>query len=266
MWPGKVCLITGAAGGIGRHIALALESKGATIVGIDRNAGGLEALIRSMGGAPHLGIACDVSDLAAVRSMAETVGGACGAIDVLINCAGIRGYGSLDQSTSEDSESVVRVNLMGPIWCTKELAGAVDGAVRTKRTPVIVNIASITSKVPAPFSADYCASKFGLAGFTESVWAEFAAKGIRMMAVNPGFTNTGGFPMDAVLADPKFSWAVMAPRRVAEAVLRGIERGSSEVYVQWWLRPAYRLGVAAGPLRRFGYRKIRAMMGDIGRL
>ncbi|MGI8425743.1 MAG: SDR family NAD(P)-dependent oxidoreductase [Actinomycetota bacterium] len=266
MWPGKVCLVTGAAGGIGRAIAQALESRGATIVAVDVDSGGLQQLIQSFGGPPHSSITCDVSDLAGVRRMAQQVISTRSGIDVLINNAGVAGRGKLDDSTSEDSEFVIGVNLLGPIWCTKELLGALNLAPRTRRTPAIVNVASITSRVPAPSSADYCASKFALAGFTESVWAELGGNGIRVMMVNPGFTDTEGFPMDRVLSNPRFRWAVMKPRRVALAVVKGVERGSSEVYVQWWLRIAYRLGVVAGPLRRIAYRKIRTMLGNIGKI
>src|SRR5919106_106910 len=90
-----------------------------------------------------------------------------------------------------------------------------------------------------------------MVGFTESIWHELNALGIKAMMVLPGLAHTEGFPMDPIMANPLTKWSVMGPDRVAKAVVNGIERGQFEVRVQWWLNPLYVASVALGPLRKY---------------
>src|SRR5439155_24608895 len=113
-----------------------------------------------LGGSGHSYVVCDVSDLDQVRAMAATIGERTGHVDLLLNNAGIRSAGPLTRATSEGLEQVIRTNLLGSIWCTKELLPLLEAAPRTSRTPVVVNLASMAGRLPTPRASDYAASKF----------------------------------------------------------------------------------------------------------
>lgn len=248
-WDDKTVVITGASSGFGREVAKIVAHRGARVVASARRAEALASLVEELGGEPHSFIVCDISDLSQVRAMAASLAEATDHIDVLINNAGVRTGGPLSQATSEAMEQVIRTNLLGPIWCTRELLSLLDAAPRSVRTPVVVNVASMAGRMALPRSGDYTASKFGLVGFTESLWHDLAELRIRAMMVNPGPADTEGFPM-ASLKRAGLGWAVMDAERVARAVVRGIERGAFEVRVQWWMYPLYYASVLAGPARR----------------
>ena len=249
-WAGRTVLVTGASSGIGRATALALVDRGATVFVAARRRESLKLLVEEMGGDPHQYFLCDVGELRQVRDLAEAVAEHTGHLDALVNNAGIRTAGPLTSATSEDMERVIRTNLLGPLFCTRELLPLLQAAPASARTPIVANVASIAGRVAIPRSADYTASKFGLVGMTESLWHDLASNGIRVMMVNPGPVDTEGFPMTKVKALPGLAWAVMEAPRVAKALVRGIERGSFEVRVQWWFHPIYHAAVLAGSSRR----------------
>lgn len=246
---GTVALVTGASSGIGRALALDLAGRGARVFVIARREDALKLLVEEMGGDPHRCLACDVGNLRQVREVAEFVAEQVDHLDVLVNNAGVRSAGAFSSATSEDMEAVLRTNLLGPMFCTRELLSLLEAAPATLRTPVVANVASIVGRVAIPRSADYTASKFGLVGMTESLWHDLVARGIKVMMVNPGPVDTEGFPMARVKAIPGLAWMVMEPSRVARAIVRGIERGTFEVRVQWWFHPVYHAAVLAGSAR-----------------
>ncbi len=185
-WVGKTALVTGASSGIGRAVALDLARRGARVFVTARREDVLKLLVEEMGGDPHRAIACDVGDLRQVREVAEFVAEHVDHLDVLMNNAGVRSAGPLSSATSEDMEAVIRTNLLGPMFCTRELLPLLQAAPATLRMPVVANVASIAGRVAIPRSADYTASKFGLVGLTESLWHDLTASGIKVMMVNPG--------------------------------------------------------------------------------
>lgn len=249
-WNGLTCVVTGASSGIGRGIALALAKRGATVIAAARREDKLAQLVEELGGEPHSYVVCDVSDLGQVQAMAATIAERTPRVDVLVNNAGIPGPGLITESRPEDVEMLLRVNLVAPIWCIQALFPLISQAPRDRRTPVIVNVASIAGRVPVPSSASYTASKFGLVGFTESFWCEMHDKGVQVMALNPGFVHTEGFPMDSLIRMPLLRWTVMDSSQVAEALCRGVENRRTEVRVQSWWHLGYYATILMGPLRR----------------
>ena len=249
-WEGLVCVVTGASSGIGREACRQFAARGATVIAVARREERLAALVDELGSPRHSYVVCDVSDLGQVRAMAAAVGERTGHVDLLLNNAGVRSSGSLTKTTSEGMERVIRTNLLGSIWVTKELLALLEAAPRTDRTPVIVNLASMAGRLPTPKASDYAASKFGLVGFTESLWHDVAPRGIRVMMVNPGLIETEGFSMAKAKASPMTAWAVMEPVRVVRALIRGVDRGAFEVRVQWWMHALYHGAVTLGPTRR----------------
>ncbi|MGH2772110.1 MAG: SDR family NAD(P)-dependent oxidoreductase, partial [Actinomycetota bacterium] len=223
-------------------------------------------LVTELGGPPHTYVVCDVSDPASVRKMAERVSELSPRVDILVNNAGISTQGSFLEGTPEGWEKVIRTNLLGAMWCSKELLPVLRAAARKGKTPVVVNVASMAGRIPTPRSPDYAASKHGLVAFSEAIWEELSTIHIRSMVVNPGFTQTDGFPMGRLLRNTSTSWAVMGPKRVVSAMIRGIERGSFEVRVQWWMHPLYHAAVLGGPLRRVIAASLRKKMRGFGPL
>ena len=257
-WQDRVCVVTGASSGFGLETTKALAERGATVVAVARREEKLQEVVDELGGEPHTYQTCDVSDLESIRELVEKVSDSHDFIDVLVNNAGIPSAGPLKKASSEKMEQVIRTNLLGSIWCTKEMLPLLDAAPRTSRTPVVVNVASMAGRLPVPKSADYVASKFGLVGYTEAVWHDLEEFGIKAMMVNPGAADTEGFPMEQVRANPLTRWTVMDADRVANAVVRGIERGAYEVRVQWWLHLVYHASVVMGPMRRYAASLIRS--------
>ena len=265
-WQGLTCLVTGASSGIGRQACKAFAARGAQVIAVARREELLSALVQELGGGPHAYLVCDVSDLASVRAMASKAGELSPRVDVLVNNAGISTRGSFLEGTPEGWEQVIRTNLLGAMWCSKELLPLLQAAPRKAKTPVVVNVASMAGRIATPRSPDYAASKHGLVAFSEAIWEELSTIHIRSMVLNPGFTQTDGFPMGRLLSSTSTSWAVMSPGRVVSAMIRGIERGAFEVRVQWWMHPLYHAAVLGGPLRRVVAASLRKKMRGFGPL
>lgn len=153
-WEGLVCVVTGASSGFGREIAKLLANKGANVVVVARREDRLKELVSELDGSGHSHVVCDISDLEQVRQMAETIDEQHAYVDVLINNAGRPTAGPLKKASSEQMENVVRTNLLGTIWATKECLPLLDAAPRTTRTPVVVNVASMGGRIPLPKSPD----------------------------------------------------------------------------------------------------------------
>ena len=262
---GLITVVTGASSGFGREIAHALASRGATVVAVARREERLKELISELGEEPHWYFVADVTQLDDIRALVKAIEEKEGHVDILINNAGIASKGPIAKATSEELEQVIKTNLVSAIWCTRELLRLLEAAPRKGRTPLVMNVASMAGRIPTPKSADYAASKFGLVGFTESLWHEMSERRIRTMLVEPGFFDTEGFPMDALKSNPATAWTVMDASRVVRAAVNGIEKGSFEVRVQWWYHPLYHATVMMGPLRRFISGPVRQLFGNVGK-
>ena len=189
---GQLALVTGAASGIGAAAARRLAAEGALVVVADRDASGARDVADEVGG--HA-IALDVTDAVAVRTGIGEVAALLGPIDVLVNNAG-GGQLALFLDTSEDDwDRIVTLNLRSTMSCTK----AVLRSMYDRRRGAIVNVASESGNVGAPGGAAYSAAKAGILGFTKAVARESARYGVRVNAVAPG-------PIDTPLLNgPEFS-------------------------------------------------------------
>ena len=185
---GRVALVTGAAQGIGRAIALALAEVGADIAGGDVNLERMEATAKEIEalGRKALVLKLDVSDPASVKEAVGKVYEAWQKIDILVNNAGITKDGLAMRLKREDWDRVLSINLNGTFHCIQ----AVLPAMVKQRSGRIISIASVVAQAGNVGQANYIASKAGIIGLTKAVAAEVGSRGITVNAVAPGFIAT----------------------------------------------------------------------------
>jgi 2-deoxy-D-gluconate 3-dehydrogenase len=184
---GKVALVTGSRTGLGQAIAFGLAHAGAAIVGVDRGAADqTEESIRRVGG--HFShIKADLGVAGAPQRVAAEAQQAIGPIDILINNAGIiRRADALDFS-EQDWDDVIDVNLKAPFFLAQAVAR--DMIARGKRGKII-NIASMLSFQGGIRVASYTSAKSGIVGLTRLLACEWAAKGVNVNAIAPGYIET----------------------------------------------------------------------------
>ena len=231
----SVVLITGAASGIGRLLALGAAERGATLVLWDRDATGLEQLrdelLRS-GAAPGT-VAIDTIDLAdrtAIAAAAQRALEQAGRVDVLINNAGVVSGKRLTEASDEDVLQTFAVNALAPIWATRAFLPRMIEAGRGH----IVTISSLAGFAGTAKLVDYCASKHAAVGFDEALRIELKRERlpIRTTIVGTFYIATGMFAG----VRTRFSWLlpILEPQRVAERVLRAIERDEQRLLMPWF--------------------------------
>ncbi len=168
---GRTALVTGASGGLGTHIAKRLAREGMNVAVSGRRE---DALAQVVGELEELGIKAstvpaDLCDLGTIDSLVEGVEAALGAIDVLVNNAGVESVGAFTSYTREELSSMVNVNLTAPLLLTHRLA---PGMLERGRGHVVF-ISSMAGKIGPAFSEPYAATKAGLIGLTQSLRAEY---------------------------------------------------------------------------------------------
>lgn len=183
-----VAIVTGATGGIGSAIAAALMRRGARValaartrLALERRVDELKTLHSAV-----IGLECDVTARADVQRIASDTLARWGQIDVLVNCAGAAGRGSIPRTAEEDWDRMMAVNAKGAFLS----AQAVWPQMRRQRRGWIINVASYAGTVGLAGSVAYCASKFGVVGLTHTLAEEGARFGIRAAAICPAFVNT----------------------------------------------------------------------------
>ncbi len=182
---GKCALITGASGGIGAEIARVLHGAGARVCLSGTRVEPLEALAAELGDRAHV-LPCNLSDAVAVEGLVKAAAELMGAVDVLVNNAGITRDGLAMRMSDDDWASVLDVNLTA----TFRLCRAAMRGMMKARWGRIINISSVVGSTGNPGQANYAASKAGMIGMSKSIAAEVASRGITVNAVAPGFIAT----------------------------------------------------------------------------
>ncbi len=218
----KVALVTGAAQGIGKAIALLFAQEGAKVGVADLNLAGAEETCREIIALPGEALAMggNVAKAEDAEGMVQAILDKFGRLDILINNAGITRDQVLLRMKEEDWDLVLAVNLKGAFHLTK---AALRPFLKQKGGK-IVNIASVTGQMGNAGQANYAASKAGLIGFTKSVAREYASRNIQVNAVAPGFIDT---PMSQAIPAKEREFLIKQipmerlgkPEDVAQAVL-----------------------------------------------
>ena len=179
---GKVAIVTGAAQGIGKAIAVRLASEGARLAVADVNTAGAKAVAQAIGGGAFA-VTCDVSDEAAVAALHKAVMQQAGGVDILVNNAAIVPFIAWDDVDAVHWRRLIEVNLTGVFLMSR---AASDLMRKQDRKGRIVNICSNVIFAGTPNMAAYVASKGGVFAFTRALATELGKYGINVNAVTPG--------------------------------------------------------------------------------
>ena len=198
---GKRALVTGASGGIGKAIAVALHERGAAVALSGTRRDALEELAHDLGDRVHV-TPCDLTDSEAVDGLVKEAGAAMGGLDILVNNAGITRDGLAMRMASEDWQAVLDVNLTAGF---RIIRSSLRGMMK-QRWGRIIAITSVVGATGNPGQVNYAAAKAGMVGMTKALALEIASRGITANCIAPGMIETamtdalGDSARDAMLA------------------------------------------------------------------
>jgi short-subunit dehydrogenase len=209
---GKVVIVTGASSGVGEAAARAFAKRGAKVVLAARSGEKITKLAKTLGG---LAVRTDITRRPDLEALIRKTIAAYGQVDVLVNNAAANARGDFDTLDPDAIEMVLDTNLKAPMLLTRL---ALPHLKKTRG--VVVNVASIAGHVPLPHESPYCASKWGLRGFTFAVNEELRSAGVALCVVSPGPIATP-FVLDDLehVPDLVFSQPILTAEKVAEAVV-----------------------------------------------
>jgi hypothetical protein len=217
----KTVVVTGASSGIGRAAALEFARRGANLVVAARRQ---ELLDEVATACRAFGVDCKtvVTDVT-LRSDCERLIEAAGQVDILVNNAGFAIFDLFESAKPEDLESMMMTNYFGAVWC----AQAVLPQMLARRNGTIVNVASIAGIMGYARMGGYCATKFALVGFSETLRDEVMGRGVRVAMVCPGTVETDFFVKAERGKMPGASRLILAikPENVARAIAAAAEDG-----------------------------------------
>ena len=230
-YQGKCAVITGAAGGIGRALAMQLNAAGCELYISDINSAGLAETASLL---PRQDIACDqaivdVADRAAIHAWAEQIGERRGSVDIVVNNAGVALGERVDEMNYEDLDWLMGINF----WGVVQGSMAFLPLLKKSRQGHLVNISSMFGIIAVPTQSAYNAAKFAVRGFTEALRQEMRGSNVHVCCVHPGGISTdiarnsrgGGLDTSPDERDARFrAMARTSPASAAEQILRAIER------------------------------------------
>ena len=228
---GKVALVTGAGRGIGRAVALMLAQSGCRVILSARTVEQLQAVEREI--KDHKGAACavwaDLTDDAAVEKLAAESRRIFGSVDILINNAGWGKRSPVAKAKLDDWDQTFRLNLRAPMMLARELLPDMIA----KGAGAVINIGSVSGKTGEANGAAYSATKFGLIGFTQSLYEEVREHGIKVSVILPGFVDTPLIPPNRQLDRSK----MIQPNDIADAVYYVLTSAATCCPVEITVRP-----------------------------
>lgn len=223
---GKVVLVTGGAHGIGLETARAFARAGARVVVADVNQQWLDEAVKDLraGGHEAKGIRVDLREREQVYEMIDRATWEMGQIDILVNNAGVVFPRRIMDIDEEEINDTLKVNIHAPIWATKKVLPQ----MMERRLGHIVNIGSAAGKTTNPYISVYCATKFAVVGFTDSLHQELHGSGIETTLVNPGWIKSGMFK-GAKRVKLLTRW--VPPELVARKIIDAVVKSKAEIHV-----------------------------------
>lgn len=224
-YTGKVVVVFGGAGGIGQAVLARFGQAGASLVLVDLHQDAVDTARKKLEDAGHtaMGLCCDITDATACQQTVDKILAAWGGIDVVVHSAGLTQISACIHTEMDTYRRVMEVNFFGPVQCTK---AALPHLI--KRKGMIVALSSIAGIAPLVARTGYCASKYALHGFFDTLRVELADKGVGVLLVCPTFTQTdfarkglrgSGAPIDF---DRSTTGKALTPEQVASAIFNGV--------------------------------------------
>lgn len=238
---GRWALITGAAAGIGRALALELSARRCNLFLVDVNPAGLQETQRLIGDQAQTRVlTADLTERGAAAAIYAAVASASVNLDLLINNAGVGVFGSFENATPEDFDWVMTINFEAPV----RLVRAFLPMLRRSSDAWIVNLSSLLGLVASPGQVAYCSSKFAIRGFSEALACELDGSSVGVSVVHPGGIATDiaqnartpqGQGVKPTLIEAQRaatqSSLKMPPPRAAQIILAGVEARKSRILV-----------------------------------
>ncbi len=233
---GKAAIVTGASSGIGRALCVELARQGARVVAAARRADRLRQLadeIAAFGDRVET-VAGDVTDPATRQALLDAAESRFGGLAILVNNAGIGALGRFEDADPARLRRIMEVNFFALVEMTRLALPLLKRAEK----PIVVNVGSILGHRAVPFSSEYCASKFAVRGFSESLRIELVRHGIDVLLVSPGSTETE-FSDHVLQRTENANWpkhGLVSAEHVARKTVQAIRRGSREIIPSGWGR------------------------------
>jgi len=237
---GKPVMITGAASGIGRALARRLSGQGSPVAVADVDEEGLKQTAESLSG-PVLSRVLDVRDAADQQRFADEVRGWLTApLAAVFNNAGVAVTSSVAEADPEDDDWLIEINFRGVVHGTR----AFLPILLEQNSGAVVNTSSVFGLAGMPYQSAYCASKFAVRGFTDSLRQELRGTGVRAVAVHPGGITTNIARNARIRRDPEGlgrtkeqmaaqfeAMTMTSPQKAAAVIQAGVERGKARILV-----------------------------------
>jgi len=222
-------LLTGATGGIGQALAIELASQGAHLALVGRHPGKLQELLHILSGMPgeRISIVADLEHPNAAQGVVDAAIQQLGGLDILINNAGVMDFIQFEDQSPERIAQIIQTNVTAPIL----LARAALPHFLTRQQGQLVNIGSIFGSIGFPHYASYCASKFAMRGFSQSLRRELVDTPVRVTYIAPRAVDT---PLNDATTTHMLRAANIsldAPEDVARQIVCAIARESEEYYI-----------------------------------
>lgn len=234
---GKIVLVTGASSGIGRQVSLDFSGHGAqSIILVARSRSKLEDLEKTISRKFNIKTIiypCDVSKKSEVEQMGREILDKCGHVDILVNNAGFGLYGKVQNQSIEQIESVTFTNYLGVVYCTKVF---LDSMI-ARKSGHIVNLASVAASFGVAGLSAYCASKYAVLGFSESLSQELHGTGVGLTVVSPMGVKTNFFNNSSFGGRiPYYNGFMLKTNTVSNAVLAAANSHRLEIIVPFYMR------------------------------
>ncbi|HUH29157.1 SDR family oxidoreductase [Gelidibacter sp.] len=225
----KMAIVTGASGGLGAAISATLIQNGTKVYGLSRNTRALESLQKKLGN-QFIPIPLDISHYEAVKSWVSKTFTEHNAPDILINNAGAGAFGKIDEMPTEEWAAMINTNLNGLYYITSQVVTLMK---KKKEGSHIINIGSILGSMGRAEGAAYCATKYGVQGFSDALFKELRFFNIKVTCFNPGSIDTHFFESSGIDAHTN----MLQPHDLANTIVHILQTPDNMLISDITIRP-----------------------------